>query len=168
MLGHSHSSRVGLELLLVEHTVHLTALAAGRGGISPADSGSNIRAKSVITTVGPETAPVGAGRGGRAPAADGRGPRLHVHSAAEQLQVHVHLQQGKMLNPKSKNQDQRSRKQRVNQSHTSAHLAGGGLHHAVVGAHYASVRLGNRGLSVDGGLGLGGRGRERQEGLGST
>lgn len=40
------------------------------------------------------------------------------------------------------------------------YLAGGRLHHAVVGAHDASVRLRDWGLSVDiGGLGLGRSGR---------
>lgn len=49
------------------------------------------------------------------------------------------------------------------------YLAGRWLHHVVVGAHDASVRLGDWGLSVDaGGLGLGGRGGQRQEGLAST
>ncbi len=39
----------------------------------------------------------------------------------------------------------------------------------MVGAHDASVWLGDRGLSVDvGGLGLGRSGRQRQEGLAST
>lgn len=39
----------------------------------------------------------------------------------------------------------------------------------MVGAHYASIGLGNRGLSVDvGWLGLGRRWGECQEGLGST
>lgn len=39
----------------------------------------------------------------------------------------------------------------------------------MVGAHYASIGLGNRGLSVDvGGLRLGRRWGECQEGLGST
>lgn len=38
VLGHSHAGRIGLKLLLIEHTVHLTGLAAGRGGVSPADS----------------------------------------------------------------------------------------------------------------------------------
>lgn len=43
------------------------------------------------------------------------------------------------------------------------HLAGGRLHHAVVGTHYASVWLGDRGLSVDvWGLGLWRCGRQRQ------
>lgn len=38
VLGHSHAGRIGLKLLLIEHTVHLTGLAARRGGVSPADS----------------------------------------------------------------------------------------------------------------------------------
>lgn len=49
VLGHSQASRIGLKLLLIKHTVHLTGLAARRGGISPADSRSrkkkNIRVK---------------------------------------------------------------------------------------------------------------------------
>lgn len=50
VLGHSQASRIGLKLLLIKHTVHLTALAARRGGISPADSRSekNIRVKSIL------------------------------------------------------------------------------------------------------------------------
>lgn len=49
------------------------------------------------------------------------------------------------------------------------HLAGGRLHHAVVRAHDASIWLGNRGLSIDGGwLGLGGCWGKCQERLGST
>lgn len=40
VLGHSQASRIGLKLLLIKHTVHLTGLAARRGGISPADSRS--------------------------------------------------------------------------------------------------------------------------------
>lgn len=59
----------------------------------------------------------------------------------------------------------RKRKQR----YTLTHLAGRRLHHAVVGAHHASVWLGNRGLSIDGGgLGLGGRWGQCQERLAST
>lgn len=51
-------------------------------------------------------------------------------------------------------------------SHTLQYLAGGRLHHVVVGAHDASIWLGDRRLSVDvGGLGLGRSGRQRQEGL---
>lgn len=46
VLGHSHASRIGLKLLLIQHTVHLTGLAARRGGISPADS--RIRAKTIL------------------------------------------------------------------------------------------------------------------------
>lgn len=55
VLGHSQASRIGLKLLLIKHTVHLTGLAARRGGISPADSRSgktktkpNIRVKSML------------------------------------------------------------------------------------------------------------------------
>lgn len=40
VLGHSQASRIRLKLLLIKHTVHLTGLAARRGGISPADSRS--------------------------------------------------------------------------------------------------------------------------------
>jgi len=36
MLRHSHAGRVGLKLLLVEHAVYLTGLAARRGGAGPA------------------------------------------------------------------------------------------------------------------------------------
>lgn len=36
VLSHSHASRAGLKLLLVEHAVHLTGLAAGGGGAGPA------------------------------------------------------------------------------------------------------------------------------------
>lgn len=36
VLCHSHAGRAGLKLLLVEHTVHLAGLAAGRGGAGPA------------------------------------------------------------------------------------------------------------------------------------
>lgn len=36
VLGHSHASRAGLKLLLVEHAVHLTGLAARRSGAGPA------------------------------------------------------------------------------------------------------------------------------------
>lgn len=36
VLRHSHASRAGLKLFLVEHAVHLTGLAAGRGGAGPA------------------------------------------------------------------------------------------------------------------------------------
>ena len=39
MLCHSHASRARLELLLVQHTVHLTGLAARRGGAGPAGRG---------------------------------------------------------------------------------------------------------------------------------
>lgn len=39
VLRHSHAGRIGLKLLLIEHTVHLTGLTARRGGVSPADSG---------------------------------------------------------------------------------------------------------------------------------
>lgn len=38
VLRHSHAGRIGLELLLIEHAVHLTGLAARRGGVGPADS----------------------------------------------------------------------------------------------------------------------------------
>lgn len=38
VLGNSQASRIGLKLLLVKQAVHLTGLAARRGGISPADS----------------------------------------------------------------------------------------------------------------------------------
>lgn len=49
------------------------------------------------------------------------------------------------------------------------YLAGGRLHHVVVGAHDAPVWLGNWGLSVDAGrLGLGRGGGQRQEGLTSS
>lgn len=37
VLCHPHAGRAGLELLLVQHTVHLTGLAARRGGAGPAD-----------------------------------------------------------------------------------------------------------------------------------
>lgn len=40
VLSHSQTSRIGLKLLLIKQTVHLTGLAARRGGISPADNGS--------------------------------------------------------------------------------------------------------------------------------
>lgn len=40
VLGHSQASRIRLKLLLIKHAVDLTGLAAGRGGISPADSRS--------------------------------------------------------------------------------------------------------------------------------
>lgn len=50
--------------------------------------------------------PVRAGGGCGAPGADRRGSRFHIHSTAKELQVHVHLQQGEMLNPKSKNNKQ--------------------------------------------------------------
>lgn len=39
MLCHSHASRARLKLLLVQHTVHLTGLAARRGGAGPAGRG---------------------------------------------------------------------------------------------------------------------------------
>lgn len=39
MLRHSHAGRVGLKLLLVQHTVYLTRLAAWRGGAGPAGTG---------------------------------------------------------------------------------------------------------------------------------
>lgn len=35
VLGHPHAGRAGLELLLVQHAVHLTGLAAGGGGAGP-------------------------------------------------------------------------------------------------------------------------------------
>lgn len=38
VLRHSHAGRIGLKLLLIEHTVYFTGLAARRGGVSPADS----------------------------------------------------------------------------------------------------------------------------------
>lgn len=51
---------------------------------------------------------------------------------------------------------------------TLQYLAGRRLHHAVVGAHDASVWLGDRGLSIDGGLGLGRCGGQCQKRLAST
>lgn len=74
-----------------------------------------------------------------------------------------------MLNPKSKPKTNKKNQLIISLSHTLAHLAGRRLHHAVVRAHYASIWLGNRGLSIDGGwLGLGRRWGKCQERLGST
>lgn len=73
-----------------------------------------------------------------------------------------------MLNPKSKSKNEHE-KQVISLSCKWTHLAGRRLHHAVVRAHYASIWLGNRWLSVDGGwLGLGRRWGKSQERLGST
>lgn len=38
---HSHASRAGLELFLVQHTVHLTGLAARGGGAGPTVRGED-------------------------------------------------------------------------------------------------------------------------------
>lgn len=56
---------------------------------------------SGLTHVHPEMVPVRARCGCGAPGADRRGSRFHIHSTAKEFQVHVHLQQGKMLNPRS-------------------------------------------------------------------
>lgn len=122
VLGHSQASRIGLKLLLIKHTVHLTGLAARRGGISPADSGSgktktkpNIRVKSMllyifcVSTCTFRKVPVRARCGRSAPGANRRGSRFHIHSTAKEFQVHVHLQQGKMLNPKSKSKNEHTK-----------------------------------------------------------
>lgn len=135
--------------------------------------------------------PVMAGGGCGASGADRRGSGLHIHPTAKEFQIHVHLQnvntkllqlclrRGYYRKLKWKISKFTTRTLKTNKTiitliweshtHTLQYLAGGRLHHAVVGAHDASVWIGDRGLSVDvGGLHLGRSGRQRQEGLTST
>lgn len=48
MLRHPHADRVGLKLLLVQHTVDLTRLAAGRGGAGPVGTGGEHLSHCVV------------------------------------------------------------------------------------------------------------------------
>lgn len=47
------------------------------------------------------TGPVWAGGGCCAPAADWRSSRLHIHPAAKELQIHVHLQESQQKDGKT-------------------------------------------------------------------